>query len=236
MFTLLVGSLRSIAGYDLIGSPISLSRFLIRFIMAYRQTEKTKARQLEVRQAIVDAALDLITNRGFSGISIRAVAEKAKLASGSVYKHFASKSELCSYVFRLASKAELARVANQSLQGETVRIRLQQTVIGFSERAIKQPRLSYALIAEPVDPLVDAERIKLRQDYADVFAELITEGMQQKEFVEQQANISAAALVGIIAETLVVPLSRAKNKITVKQQSALIGSIQELCMRAVGSA
>ena len=187
--------------------------------MAYRQTEKTKARQLEVRQAIVDAALDLITNRGFSGISIRAVAEKAKLASGSVYKHFASKSELCSYVFRLASKAELARVANQSLQGETVRIRLQQTVIGFSERAIKQPRLSYALIAEPVDPLVDAERIKLRQDYADVFAELITEGMQQKEFVEQQANISAAALVGIIAETLVVPLSRAKNKITSKQEN-----------------
>ena len=202
--------------------------------MAYRQTEKTKARQQEVHQAIIDATLALLTDSGFAAVSIRAVAKQAGMATGSVYKHFASKAELCAKVFRLASEEELARVVRQTQGEDSPSQRLQKSVRGFSERAIKQPRLSYALIAEPVDPSVDEERIKLRQDYANAFADLISEGVAAKEFVNQQANVSAAALVGIISETLVVPLSWQQTKLTSKQQTDLIQSIQTLCLRALG--
>ena len=201
--------------------------------MAYRQTEKTRARQLQMRQAIVDATLELLSNKGFAAVSIRAVAEQAGLATGSVYKHFASKAELCSYVFRLASEAELARVKAQSLRGDSSIECLKETVKGFAERAIKQPCLAYALIAEPVDPSVDGERIKLRQDYASVFARLIAKGIKRKEFASQQTKVSAAALVGIISETLVGPLSPKKSRLSVKQKAQLIDSIQALCLRAV---
>ncbi len=201
--------------------------------MAYRQTEKTKARQQEVHQAIIDATLALLTKNGFAAVSIRAVAKQAGMATGSVYKHFASKAELCAKVFRLASEKELARVVAETQGKENPTLRLQKSVRGFSERAIKQPKLSYALIAEPVDTSVDAERIKLRQDYANAFAALIKQGIALREFVDQQADVSAAALVGIISETLVVPLSRQNTKLPAKRQAELIQSIEALCLRAL---
>ena len=36
----------------------------------------------------------------------------------------------------------------------------------FARRALRNPRLAWALIAEPVDPLVDAERLAYRERYA----------------------------------------------------------------------
>jgi AcrR family transcriptional regulator len=202
--------------------------------MAYRQTEKTKARQLEVRQAIINATLELLINHGFSAVSIRAVADLAGLAIGSVYKHFACKADLCADVFRLASEAELARLVEQTKGDGSADRRLLNTVKGFCDRAIKQPKLAYALLAEPVDPSVDELRIKLRQDYANAFAELIREGVSRNEFAEQSAKVSAAALVGIISETLVAPLSWKTTEVNAQQQSTLILSIQNLCLRAVG--
>ncbi|MBV1910889.1 MAG: TetR/AcrR family transcriptional regulator [Kangiellaceae bacterium] len=202
--------------------------------MAYRQTEKTQARRLEVRQALLDSALELISCEGFDAVSIRAVAKNANLAAGTVYKHFNAKTELCTEVFRLASEAELARVESATKGKGTTTERLRTTIEGFSYRAIKQRRLSYALIAEPVDAAVDVERIRLRKGYADVFSRLVEEGIATKEFVPQQPDVSAAALVGIISEALIGPLSWQSDQQSVIEKELLVSSITEFCLRAVG--
>ena len=83
--------------------------------MAYRPTEKTMARKAEIRQKLLDAALALVSQGGFSALTILAVAAEAGIATGAVYKHFESKAQLCAEVFRIATEREVAVVRQTAL-------------------------------------------------------------------------------------------------------------------------
>jgi AcrR family transcriptional regulator len=58
------------------------------------------------REVILTAALELFAERGFYGTSMPALAERAKVAAGTPYRHFESKEELVNAVYRRC-KAEL---------------------------------------------------------------------------------------------------------------------------------
>ena len=76
-------------------------------------------------------------------------------------------------------------------------------------RALRNPRLAWALIAEPVDPRVDAERIAYRARYAELIAAGLEAGIAAGELPSQDVRLTAAALVGGCGEALVGPLSPA---------------------------
>ena len=48
----------------------------------------------------------------------------------------------------------------------------------FCRRALAAPTLAYAQIAEPVDPAVESERLRLRRGYRDVFALVLDDGVR----------------------------------------------------------
>ena len=48
--------------------------------------------------------------------------------------------------------------------------RLEAVLTTFARRALQNRRLAWALLAEPVDPLVDAERLAYRERYASLVA------------------------------------------------------------------
>jgi AcrR family transcriptional regulator len=200
--------------------------------MAYRPTEKTQARKAELRQRLLNAALELVSGGGFGALTMVSVASKAGIATGAVYKHFESKAHLCAEVFRVATEKEVAVVRDTALGTGSASDRLQHAIAAFAERALRNPRLAYALIAEPVDALVDAQRLRYRQTYADVFEQLVAQGMVSGEFAEQVPSVSAAALVGVIAESLTGPLSpqHAQEPLS---GGPLIQAIQAFCLRAV---
>lgn len=202
--------------------------------MAYRPTEKTLARKAEIRQRLLDAALGLVSDGGFAALTMVAVAANAGIATGAVYKHFVSKYELCSEVFRMATEKEVDWVRGMALQEEGAPSeRLLRAIEAFATRALRHPRLAFALIAEPVDVLVDAQRLRYRLAYAAVFEQLVEQGIQSGEFAPQFPSVSAAALVGVIAESLVGPLSWPAADQPPLETEALIAAIQAFCLRAV---
>ncbi|MFZ2308158.1 MAG: TetR/AcrR family transcriptional regulator [Rhodoferax sp.] len=200
--------------------------------MAYRPTEKTQARKAEVRQRLVDAALTMVSTGGFGALTIAGVAAQAGIATGAVYKHFESKAQLCAEVFRIATEKEVAVVRDTAQGAGSASERLQHAVAAFAERALRNPRLAFALIAEPVDALVDEQRLRYRQAYAEVFVGLVEQGMRAGEFAEQVPSVSAAALVGVIAESLTGPLSPQHGQDPLAG-GPLIAAIQAFCLRAV---
>lgn len=201
--------------------------------MAYRPTEKTLARKAAARKQLLDAALRLVASGGFNALTITAVAQAAGIATGAVYKHFESKAELCAEVFRLATEKEVAMVRRSALRDGAPASRLLDTIETFALRALRGQRLAYALIAEPVDPSVDVERLRYRHAYAEIFQQLVEDGMACGDFPPQIAAVSAAALVGVIAEALVGPLSWPGPSRPDLEQTHLIRSIQAFCLRAV---
>jgi AcrR family transcriptional regulator len=202
--------------------------------MAYRPTEKTLARKAELRQRLLAASLELVSTGGFGALTIAAVASQAGMATGAVYKHFESKAHLCVEVFRMATEKEVAVVREATLGPEAPDARLRHAVGASLPSAHCAIRAWLSpLIAEPVDALVDAQRLRYRQAYAQVFEQLVLEGIASGAFEPQPASVSAAALVGVIAESLVGPLSWPASDTPPTPTSELVDAIQAFCLRAV---
>jgi AcrR family transcriptional regulator len=158
------------------------------------------------------------------------VAKESGVASGTIYRHFPNKSELVAEVFRYATEREVAAVAQACDCGETAADKLTAAVETFAQRALLGRTLAYALIAEPVDPRVEQERLRYRFAYAEIFEDVIALGIQRGEFVAQNCQITAAALVGMLAESLVGPLKKEHKH----EHDDLIHSLTALVLRAVG--
>jgi hypothetical protein len=125
------------------------------------------------------------------------------------------------------------RAAAEQMDGEGSVPRLEEVLATFARRALRNPRLAWALIAEPVDPLVDAERLAYRERYAGLVAEGLRAGIASGELPEQNVNLTAAALVGGCGEALVGPLS----PLAAKRPSSpeVIGALRTFVRRAVGA-
>ena len=67
--------------------------------------------------------------------------------------------------------------------------------------------MAYALLAEPVDPAVEAERLRFRTGYRDAFARVLEDGVRDGELRPHDTRTVAAAYVGALGEALVGPLS-----------------------------
>lgn len=111
---------------------------------------------------------------------------------------------------------------------------LQTVLATFARRALSNPRLAWALVAEPVDPLVDSERLAYRERYAAVIAEGLRAGVASGELPSQDLELTAAALVGGCGEALVGPLSPLAGDD--RRPEEIIASLRTFVRRAVGAA
>jgi AcrR family transcriptional regulator len=82
------------------------------------QAEAALAAGASTRDRILDVALDLFTDQGFDGTSMREIAERLDITKPSIYYHFASKEDiLMALHMRMheLSKAALARLPGQTV-------------------------------------------------------------------------------------------------------------------------
>jgi AcrR family transcriptional regulator len=186
------------------------------------------------RERLLQAAQELIEDGGYAGASVAAIAERAGVAAGTLYRHFDSKEGLFVELFRaVCSREERAMRAAADGIGSGAVSRLEQVLGTFAERALRNPRLAWALIAEPVDPRVDAERLAYRERYAAVVADELRAGIAAGELPEQNVELTAAALVGGCGEALVGPLSPAAGARPADDE--VVAALRTFVGRAVGA-
>jgi AcrR family transcriptional regulator len=182
------------------------------FVVPYRPTERTEARRAATRERIVAAALEQVGDGGYASAGVQAIAARAGVAVGTVYRHFPSKGDLFAEAFRRASQRELDVLVEVSdADGRSARERVAAAVEAFARRALAGPVLAYALLAEPVDPAVEAERLRFRTGYRDAFARVLEDGVRDGELRPHDTRTVAAAYVGALGEALVGPLSTANG-------------------------
>lgn len=203
--------------------------------MPYRPTERTEARKAATREAIVAAAIDQLAAGGYVSASIQAVARRAGVATGTVYRHFDSKSALFAEAFRRAARRELdAFAAATADDGRPTAERIGAGVEAFARRALAEPARAYALLAEPVDPAVEAERLAFRRGYRDVLVAAVEDGIARGELSPHDTQTFGAALVGAIGEALVGPLSPvAAAGGTRRDHEALIAGLVQFCLSSL---
>ncbi len=206
--------------------------------MAYRETTAIRERKRQMRERLLRAARELVARGGYGAARVNAVARRAGVATGTVYRYFPSKAELFAHVFRVASQHELDAFAAAASGNEPASMRLRRAISVFTRRALRGSRLAWALIAEPVDPRVEQERLVFRQAYAACWERLLREGIAAGDFAPQDARISAAAMVGAMSEVLVGPLSRELKQAGTpaagtSDEQALVEQMIRFCLAAV---
>jgi AcrR family transcriptional regulator len=186
------------------------------------------------RERLLNAARELIEEGGYGSAPVIAIARRAGLAAGTLYRHFGSKEELFVEVFRSVCDREVeAMQSAATANGGSDVDRLEIVFATFAERALRRPRLAWALIAEPVDPLVDAERLAYRERYRELTARALQAGIDAGELPDQDVELTAAALVGGCGEALVGPLSPlAADKPSDKK---IVAALRTFVRRAVGA-
>ena len=189
--------------------------------MAYRRTERTEARLADARERIVAGALAQVAAGGYASASVQAVAARAGVATGSVYRHFPSKVELFGEVFRRQARQELGVLEEIATHDAPALERLAEATEVLARRALASPTLAYAQIAEPVEQEVEAERLVLRRGYRDAFARILDDGIERGELEPHDTQTYGAAILGAISEALVGPLSHPKSR----DHEALITSL-----------
>jgi AcrR family transcriptional regulator len=188
------------------------------------------------RERLLRAARELIEESGYGGASVAAIAERAGVAAGTLYRHFSSKEELFVELFRAVCDREVRamQAAADRMPAEASPVdRLVTVLATFAERALRRPRLAWALIAEPVDPRVDAERLAYRERYSAMTAEGLRAGIAAGELPEQNVELTAAALVGGCGEALVGPLSPLAG--AKPSDAEIIAALGTFVRRAVGA-
>ncbi|HTU84829.1 MAG TPA: TetR/AcrR family transcriptional regulator [Solirubrobacteraceae bacterium] len=182
------------------------------------------------RGRLLAAGRELIEEGGYGAAPVVAIAERAGVAAGTLYRHFPSKADLFLEVFRsVCAGEERAMIAAADAAGPKAVDRLEAVLTTFARRALSNPRLAWALLAEPVDWLVDAERLAYRQRYAGVVARELRAAIQAGEIPRQDVDFMAAALVGGCGEALVGPLS------SVEGAEQIVTAIRSFVLRAIGA-
>jgi AcrR family transcriptional regulator len=189
------------------------------------------------RERLLAAAQGLIEEGGYGAAPVLAVADRAGVAAGTLYRHFPSKAELFLEVFRSVCAGEeraMRAAADAVPAGAGAVARLEAVLATFAERALSNRRLAWALLAEPVDPLVDAERLAYRERYGAMIAGELQAAVSAGEIPEQNVEFTAAALVGGCGEALVGPLSPLAASRPPGED--VVASIQTFVRRAIGAA
>jgi len=203
--------------------------------LAYRRSDSMEQRIAQTRARILRATRQLVARGGFRGAQVAAIAADAGVSTGLIYRYFPSKAELFVEVLTEAIEAEIVVLRGAASCHTCARDQLGAAITAFVRRALAGPMLAYAFIAEPVDPEVDAERIRGRRRLGEVFANILREGITRGEFPAQDADVTAACIVGAFTEALVGPVAPILKQKTPDHQQ-LAASIRCVCLRATGAA
>lgn len=180
--------------------------------MAYRQTATVEARLHDNRSRILQAARALVSEGGWSEAQVASVAASAGIATGTVYRYFSSKAELFAEVLSAVSQREVDVLTEIADSEGPALGRLHSMVATFVRRAMRNPRLAYALIAEPCDKEIDQARLIYRAAVSEVIRSIIESGKSAKEIrPDVRPDIAATVIVGGFMEGLIGPLSPLKR-------------------------
>src|SRR5512132_4507233 len=74
---------------------------------------RREAEARATREALIEAALELFTERGYAGVATEEIVARAKVTRGALYHHFADKRDLFRAVFERVEQELMERIGAQ---------------------------------------------------------------------------------------------------------------------------
>jgi AcrR family transcriptional regulator len=175
--------------------------------MPYRRTENVVRRLAARHAAIIAAARAAASEGGMAAVQIAHVAQRAGIAAGTVYRYFPGKTDLVEALLAEIAAREIGAVRKAAAAAPGPLSALAAAIMTFATRALRERRMIFAAIAEPVDAELDAARLLFRKSLAEEFSARIGAAIAGGHLPGQDAALSATALLGLLIEALIGPLA-----------------------------
>jgi len=175
--------------------------------MPYRRTAHVVRKQAARYNAIMAAARSAAAEGGMGAVQVASVAQRAGIATGTVYRYFPSKAELVTALVGATAEREIAAIGKAGKAAPGPLSALAAVIATCAARALRQRRLIWAVAAEPADADVESARAGFRRALAEEIKTRIAAAMQAGYLPVQDVSLSSAALVGALLEGLTGPLS-----------------------------
>ncbi|AVH48261.1 MULTISPECIES: TetR/AcrR family transcriptional regulator [Acinetobacter] len=202
--------------------------------MSYKRSSLMQERMEQNRMAILDSARELIAHGGFKEASIQAIAERAGVSTGLVYRYFENKSQILIEVLSDAIRREVEILDHIAKSDLSAKQKLQKSVTTFVKRAMNSPQLAYSLMFEPVDPEMEHERFRSKQLIKQSIKEILAEGKVNGEFDFEDLNTAALGVVGSMTFVVIEPLNPSRNVMFDQNyKDYFVKQIADFCVNAV---
>ena len=203
--------------------------------MSYKRSSLMQERMEQNREAILQSARELIAQGGIKDAQIQAIAERAGVSSGLVYRYFDNKSQVLIEVLSEAIQHEV-KILNHIAESDelTSKQKLDKAVTTFVKRAMNSPQLAYSLMFEPVDAELEHERFRSKQLIKQSMKEILAAGKINGEFGFEDLNTAALCVVGAMTFVVIEPLNPSRGVMFEQNhKDYFVKQIAEFCVNAV---
>jgi AcrR family transcriptional regulator len=153
------------------------------------------------RERILEEAVKLFYERGFSGTTLDDIAGKLGVTKPFIYTHFRSKVELLEAICRPTIEMSLAAIADAAAQQGSTAVRLFSGVVAFTKVVLtRQANIAvYFREEKNLSATGLADINALRKRFDRVLSDLLEEGAKAGEFHIADIRVAALAIGGMVS-------------------------------------
>lgn len=153
------------------------------------------------RERILEEAVKLFYERGFSGTTLDDIAGKLGVTKPFIYTHFRSKVELLEAICRPTIEMSLAAITGSAERGGSPSERLYNGVVDFT-RVVLQRQANIAVYFREEKNLSEtglADINALRKRFDRLLSDLLDEGAKAGAFSVADVRVAALAIGGMVS-------------------------------------
>ena len=152
------------------------------------------------RERLLHAALDLYTTVGFLRTTTPVLSKRARVAEGTIYRHFKSKEHLLNEAYRHAHRWALEALA--ALESDRVRRapeRLALLARQIADQAAQNPALIRMLLTNSNEPFLDEPSRAVRREWTGGLVQLVAMGKSDGQVRSGPAELWAQVWLAIVS-------------------------------------
>lgn len=155
------------------------------------------------RQRLLRVALDLFTTTGFLATTTTAIAERAGVAEGTIYRHFTGKDHLLNEVYRASQRWALKVIRDLETEKTLkARERLARVAEQYVAAAERDPALTRMLLAPRDDRHLDDKSREAAREFREGLQQIIAMGKSDGQIRSGPAELWAAVWLTVVGYAL----------------------------------
>lgn len=172
--------------------------------MVYNKTEKIIEKQLSLKDKILRAAKEILTEQEMGNTSIKAIAKRAGIATGTFYLYFTNKEALIDTVVKEMYSELLAIIKKERAQYTDIFDKLQASMEVCIKTFMKEKHLAKILLEHfpELNTAFNTKFTDIEKDLIRLIKQDLDELMELKLIPEQDTQVSATAFEGTFRQVI----------------------------------